>query len=381
MENKPNDPENQIYNCHLHLFSIDHIPKYFIHRLLPTPRIKQIPEKEVVIAALQKLFGKRYERFSAFMYSALRTPEQIFEELRAYYPQDTKFVPLSIDFDFMEAGAPIRPYEKQLSDLTALRNQFPDHILPFVGADPRRRDVEALVRHYIVEEKYTGIKMYPSLGFFPDDERLKGVYAFAEANGIPITTHCIPKNANYYRGKISDADRKKAGIIEDLAREQGGSNKDFAQYYNHPYWWEQVLREFPKLKINLAHFGGNLEWNKYLDEPPRKKQEDKDLYPFEQSWFSQIRRLIENKDWPNVYADISFTVFDARLYPLLKTMIAYEKTRDYILFGSDFYMLQKDYRERRFGIEMRGYLSDEFYWQIACENPRRFLQNDINGGV
>jgi hypothetical protein len=49
------------------------------------------------------------------------------------------------------------------------------------------------------------------------------------------------------------------------------------------------------------------------------------------------------------------------------------KVREHVLFGSDFYMLQKDYRERRFGLDVRGYLDDEDYWQIAETNPIRFL--------
>jgi hypothetical protein len=52
--------------------------------------------------------------------------------------------------------------------------------------------------------------------------------------------------------------------------------------------------------------------------------------------------------------------------------------KEKILFGTDFFMLQKDYRERRFGIDIRGYLSDEEYWLIAEENPKRFLKNVLN---
>lgn len=374
-------PDYTIYNCHLHLFSVEHIPRNFLNKWIPTDVVKRLPEKQRLMRLLQKVGGSKFDRYAAFIYSALKEPEDIFDELCAYYPQGTKFVPLSIDFDYMGAGQPIKPFLEQLKDLSALRDKFPTQILPFVGVDPRRPDVVQLVRHYIENEKYAGIKLYPSLGFFPDDERLKEVYAYAEAHGIPVTTHCIPKNQNYYRGKISHADREKARIIQDQAGEQGAGNKDFAQYYNHPYWWSRVLEQFPRLKLNLAHFGGKDEWNKYLDEPPLKKESESGGYPFRQNWFYQIRKLIENEAWPNVYADISFTVFDARLYPLLKTMIAFEKTRDYILFGSDFYMLQKDYRERRFGIEMRGYLSDDFYWQIAYHNPRRFLHNAVHGVI
>ncbi len=372
---EPTFNDYSIYNCHVHLFNIDHIPANFLNGLITTKAAKRIATQKNTAKALLKLFKGQLNRYSAFLYSALNKPEDIFEELQAYYPRDTKFVPLSVDFDYMEAGKPIRPYLQQLEDLAALRDKFPDKLFPFVGADPRRPDVTGLVKEYIENKGFSGIKMYPSLGFFPDDERLDGVYAFAEANEIPLTTHCIPKNANYYRGKISDADYAKASQIPGYSKSEERKNYDFVQYYNHPHGWQRVLNKFPGLKLNLAHFGGNVEWDKYLDDPFVKREKA------EQNWFYQIRKMIENEAWPNVYADISFTVFDDRLYPLLKAMIGYEKTRDYILFGSDFFMLQKDYRERRFGFDMRGYLSDDFYWQIAYHNPRRFLYNKLHGEV
>jgi hypothetical protein len=73
-------------------------------------------------------------------------------------------------------------------------------------------------------------------------------------------------------------------------------------------------------------------------------------------------------------------VHDKGLYPLLKNVINSEYKDDKIyspkhkvLFGTDFYMLQKDYKERRFGIDLRGYLTEDEYWQIAEVNPKRFL--------
>lgn len=374
MEKNPQSqlPDYRIHNCHVHLFSIEHIPAYFINGLISTRRAKQLAGKKTLAKALLKIFKGKFNRYSAFLYSALNEPEDIFNELRAYYPSDTRFVPLSVDFDYMEAGMPIRPYLQQLEDLSALREKFPDLLFPFVSADPRRPDVTALVKDYIENKGFYGIKMYPALGFFPQDSRLNELYAWAEANEIPVTTHCIPKNLNHYRGKISAEDREIAKGIPGYNEKEARDNYDFAQYYNHPAGWKKVLEQFPRLKLNLAHFGGNLEWDKYLDDPFVKEEEV-------QNWFYQIRKLIEDTNYPNVYADISFTVFDDRLYPLLKTMIAYEKTKDNILFGSDFYMLQKDYRERRFGFDMRGYLSDEYYWQIAYHNPLRFLANKIHG--
>jgi len=361
--------EYVIHNCHVHLFSIDYIPKYFLHSMVPVTVVKN----HWIASTAYRLFRNKLNRYSAFFYAALRrTPKDILEELRYYYPRRTKFVPLTVDFEFMEAGPCERGYLQQLEDIAALKQEFPDKIYPFICSDPRRENVLDLVKDYIENKGFSGIKLYPALGYFLDDERLFPVYEYAEKNELPITTHCIPKNKNHYRGKITDAMRAKALQTPGATEHEVKSNYDFAQFFNHPYWLgKNVLPQFPNLKINFGHFGGNTEWDRYLDNPYNP---DKDA----PNWYAMIRDLIENKDYPNIYSDISFTVFDQKLYPLLKNLIKSTGTRDYVLFGSDFYMLQKDYRERRFGLDVRGYLDDEDYWQIAEINPKRFLANKIH---
>ncbi len=373
-EKQPAEREYTIHNCHVHLFNIDHIPKYFLNRLITTSFAKRVARNERLTRTLLNLFPRRFARYSAFFYSALNRPRGIFEELRAYYPGDTKFVPLSVDFDFMEAGRPLSDFKAQLKDLAALKEEFPEKVYPFICADPRRKEeLLGLVQEYIEEHKFQGIKLYPALGYFPDDEYLAPVFAYAQENQIPITSHCIPKNPNHYRGRIPTEHKEKARkFVPGFQLKETKRKYDFAMYYNHPFWWEKVLEKFPNLKINLAHFGGNAEWDRYLDDPFSKERENK-------SWYYMIRKMIENEDYPNVYGDISFTVFDSKLYPLLKSLLKRNETRNNILFGSDFYMLQKDYRERRFGFDVRGYLDDEDYFQIAYFNPKQFLSNKIHG--
>ena len=251
-----------------------------------------------------------------------------------------------------------------------------EKILPFIGVDPRRDKINELVKEYIEEKNFKGIKIYPSLGFFPDDERLFKVYEYAEKNQIPITAHCLPKNKTHFRYSPSPEMIAKASKLPDYESKFFRKRYHFAKYLNDPFWYEIVLKNFPNLKINLAHFGGNKEWDRYLDQPNDGKEKDF-------SWYKKIRDLL--KKYPNVYSDISFTVHDRNLYPLLKNLIRSNYTKqpyyspaDKILFGTDFYMLQKDYKERRFGIDLRGYLSDEEYWQIAEVNPKKFLKNNIH---
>ena len=368
MNSSEDDPLNHIiHNCHTHLFNLYHVPKYYKGKLFPVTLIKN----ERIAALLYKLINKRLNQYAAFFYAAMkRSSEDIFNELKGYYPGKTKFVALSIDFDFMGAGKCLKPFLIQIEELRILRDKFPENIFPFIGIDPRRDHLLDLVKKYIEDYNFTGLKLYPSVGFFPDDPKLFPIYEYAEKNEIPITVHCIPKNRNHFRGKITKEWKEKVRPVPGFNSKETRKKYDFAMYFSHPYWYEQILHTFNNLKINLAHFGGSDEWNKYLDMPANDEKQI--------SWYKMIRRLIENPKYKHVYSDISFTVYNRNLYPLLKNLLKNDTTRNHILFGSDFYMLQKDYRERRFGLDVRGYLDDEDYWRIAEINPRRFLSSKFH---
>jgi hypothetical protein len=47
--------------------------------------------------------------------------------------------------------------------------------------------------------------------------------------------------------------------------------------------------------------------------------------------------------------------------------------RTRILYGSDCYMVQMDKSERSFSVNVRGYLGEANFRQIAQDNPREFL--------
>ena len=360
-----------IHNVHCHVFTIDYLPKKFIGWYLPTTLLR----KKWLAKRIFKYVKRFAPSMAGFVYSAIKTDQNaIFNELRGYYPKTARFCPLTIDFDYMNAGKAKKNYLQQLEDIAAVKKRYIekelDVFLPFVCADPRRKNVFELVKKYIEEHHFSGIKLYPALGFFPDDPRLDEVYAYAEQHQIPITTHCIPKNKNHFRYRPTQNMIDKARERFPFYNEKDSSSSyDFAKYLNHPDNYIYVLEKFPKLKINIAHFGGNEEWNNYLDISDEN-------FKLERSWYSLIRKMIIN--YENVYADISFTVYDDKLYPLLRNLLNTPKAKNKVLFGSDFYMLQKDYSERRFGIDVRGYLNDEEYWLIAEQNPKAFLAKASN---
>jgi predicted TIM-barrel fold metal-dependent hydrolase len=287
---------------------------------------------------------------------------EIFDFLKKFYPEDAKFVVLSMDMEYMEAGKVTRSFIQQLNELSQIKKTYSDQFFPFICADPRRPDIAEIVKKYIEEHGFQGIKIYPPLGYYPFDERLYPIFKYAEANTLPIISHCSPPVV-YYRGKI-----KKEMLVhpKNHRKLEKRSNREFAKSLADPENYVYLLKDFPNLKVCLAHFGGESEWKKYLLTPWDRSME--------KCWFSSIRELI--KTYPNVYADISYTMHSPELHSLLKVVLEDQKVRSKILFGSDFYMVELDVSERSFSINLRAYLGEEDYRQIAELNPREFLRRN-----
>ena len=85
------------------------------------------------------------------------------------------------------------------------------------------------------------------------------------------------------------------------------------------------------------------------------------------------------RKYPNVYADISFTLYDTSLLPLLKMILeADEKIRSRVLFGTDFYLVSKAVCERDFTVNVRAFLGLDLFHQIAITNAEAFINNSFN---
>ncbi|OFX17730.1 MAG: hypothetical protein A2033_04235 [Bacteroidetes bacterium GWA2_31_9] len=160
----------------------------------------------------------------------LKTQEEVFRNLKSFYPKDTKFVVLSMDMEHMAAGNPKISFEKQLEDLADLKKKYGNIIFPFVCADPRNLSLTQTVKKYITQHHFQGIKLYPALGFYPFDIRLHEVYKFAIENNIPIITHCC-KGVIYNRAEIKEVER-----IHPITGERFDekAKRDFTTHYTDP---------------------------------------------------------------------------------------------------------------------------------------------------
>ncbi|MBT3206855.1 MAG: amidohydrolase family protein [Bacteroidetes bacterium] len=351
-----------IYNTHIHIFKTEDIPVKF----LPLKLVRFFASKSGSFFASKILnninpFSNKdiFDRYKKFMsIGNLDSQEAIFDECQKFYPPDTKFVVLPMDMAFMEAGKVIRPYENQIEELAKLA-QKNEKILPFLHIDPRRKGIFDFLKKCVEDWNFKGIKLYPPLGYFPYDKRLYPIYEYCENNNLPVISHCSPYNSVHFRGKKENL-FKLLSEAKIKIETEGKNNKELCYYFAHPKNYEYVLKDFMKLKINLAHFGSDYFWDRFLDSPKEKE-----------NWFSIIRNMIV--EYENLYTDTSFTLNNQNYFSLFKVLLANQKIRDKILFGSDYYMVETQTNERRFSLDLRAFIGENNFNIIARKNPKRFL--------
>jgi len=474
-----------IYNCHTHTFTIDHVPNLFGKKLVPLAyqiitmklvkwyylnltersssyrKWKQRYNKvkyfiidalkftvvgywvfsmlfftlkwafKIVsnVLAISHFFGpqskaayRRFVNLGRYASYSKQGQSKVFDLLEKTYDQNTKFVVLPMDMDYMDAGKPTISYMKQLEELLKVTKNNKESLLPFVFLDPRRIaetcDLKGVdcYENYVIrnlsKNVFYGIKMYPALGYFPFDKNLIETYKFAQEHQIPIVTHCI-EGTVFYRGKKNKEwnnhpilkytkDKNQEPVPIPLPQKK---NYDFTTNFTHPLNYhcllnKELLSEYlgeetdlSKLKICLAHFGGTKEWNRYSEDNWNNYNNNishlsKNDYLnrkikntlnhgssrtiwWNASWLSIIYDLIIQ--YEGVYTDISFIIFNQELFPLLKFLLQDEKVSHKILFGTDYYVVSQKNSEKALYQNLRSYLGDTLFFKIAHDNPKAFL--------
>ena len=380
---------------------------------------------------------KRY--YSIAMVSKDRSQEYIFRVLKKSYPDKSKFIVLPMDLDYIKAGKPKKDYLEQLEDLRRLKRNptFHDELKPFVFADPRRIEENSSYYDTIIEclekDKFSGIKIYPALGYYPFDKNLLKLYFYICKHEIPVLTHCI-RGIIFYRGiKKTEWDHHPIFTETKNGKEQKMElkefrNIDFINNFTHPLNYICLLdpaflrivlfdlkegepltnelytlygftkantpqdsiltHDLKALKLCFGHFGGEDEWSKYIDKDlntyDNKFQNNPAHFDMfknpaastwqRETWYSIIRNIIMNPDYPNVYADISFILYDEKIMALLKESLQVPKLQDRILYGTDFYVVRQKGTDKKFWIDIQSQLSKEEIERIAITNPATFIK-------
>ncbi|WP_456440465.1 hypothetical protein [Psychroserpens sp.] len=356
--------------------------------------------------------------------------EMIFKVLKRSYPDNFSFIVLAMDMEFMAAGEPKHTYYQQLDELIALKEEYKNKIYSFVGIDPRRLqyskhltiNFETFTKENLENGNFSGVKLYPALGFYPFDKRFIGIYKFCVQHKIPIMTHCI-EGTIYYRGsktkeetvtieneKVS-LNTKKEWSEHPILKVNGQTeplklpqklNHDFTKNFTHPFNYKCLLDpekasayfgesvDFSELKICLAHFGGSEEWDKYFEDIYQtyntnlfkgKNIGKATAYSNVQaiwdsaSWLSIIYDLMV--DYPNVYADMSFMLYNENNFDLLKLLIDDKRVGHKILFGTDFYVVAQKNTEKRLCSTIKSQLGDKRFHKVAVTNAKAYLSSDF----
>ena len=399
---------------------------------------------------------KRYLNIGRYSFNGKQG--YVLGKLENQYPEGSGFVILPMDMEYMQAGKVKAHYREQMEELARLK-QKPDqtHILyPFVFADPRRMKDEpdyfkyavnngrlsldnCFIKTFIEENKFSGFKIYPALGYYAFDETLLPLWKYAADNGLPVLTHCI-RGTIFYRGKKKDEwnyhpvfKQAMRGHYEKLLLPEM-KNVDFSVNFTHPMNYlclldERLLRKsvhacieknsasplrevfgytdentpllynLNHLKLCFGHFGGDDEWARYFEqdryghsnqfsenpywgidffetkEGKPSPGKEEQLWKYT-DWYSIICSIM--LQYPNVYADISYILHNNEaILPLLKQTLQNHELKKKVLYGTDFYVVRNHKSDKNMLADMMGGLEEEEFDLIARTNPVTFLKNSL----
>jgi predicted TIM-barrel fold metal-dependent hydrolase len=164
----------------------------------------------------------------------------------------------------------------------------PDRLTAFAFLDPRRPETPDRLERYVTEHGFRGLKMSTSggpiddRGFYPNEEACFPTFARAQALGVPVLVH--------------------AGLIYCNPDDPGGTRTKYCL----PIYLDDVGREFPNLKLVVAH-GGR---------------------PF-------VDQTIALSVMANVYVDISWSLLPVTMWPELIRRLLEAFGPDRVIYGSD----------------------------------------------
>lgn len=158
--------------------------------------------------------------------------------------------------------------------------RYPDRFVGFAYVDPRRPDYMERLRHSIEELKFKGVKFGPIYnGVGLDDPRMQPVYAYCQANDVPLTMH------------MGTTFPPKTRI-------------DFGR----PLHVDPVALAYPDLKIIMAHMG----------------------HP----WTAEAAVIVRKN--PNVYGEITGLCYRPWIFQKCLAEIQDYSIADKVFFGTDF---------------------------------------------
>lgn len=273
----------------------------------------------------------------SYRWMTLRTYQKVYSEDDDAFGIDAVFGAL-VDFDYWLDCPTRSSQEDQVKVQSLLSLLSGGYMLPLVSYNPwtdiKRGDASLkLVKRAVLDYGFIGVKIYPPMGYFPYgnelnkdkiqtptprpdlhdlDEKLDALFTWCDQKGVPVMAH----------------------TGESMGRD------DPSDEFGGPLGWAALLDKFqdkPPPLINAGHFGGD------LSNPNHS----------ENSWPKQLAELMARFSGARFYSDIGYWTAlrwcgsdneeckkaVARIEAALR---AFEKTRERIMYGSDWFMLSKE---------------------------------------
>ncbi|MEP0367475.1 MAG: amidohydrolase family protein [Cyclobacteriaceae bacterium] len=362
--------ENLLFDVHTHVFGQNDLPdKFLTLRLDVSKATVNILAKMVDLA--EKLgfhnFPDLWRLIKRIKWSEQKHLQHIIQAYKTF-GYDPVFVTLMMDMrSIWNVKKKLRTVEQQMVAMAKLRDQHPDQVIPFVALDPNNCDMEELFIDAFKHHGFFGVKIYPSLGYLPSHPRLMNIFEICEKKNIPVLTHCSSgktrASSRSFNLKYTKFEGDTSVVVTKTVLFENHKKETYEDFFNGPENWNPVLKAYPNLKLNLAHFGGERKWHLMLGKGDKL------------NWVKQIVDLMANEKYPNVYADFSFTFSYRKLNRKLKEWLRDNPAvRNHTLHGSDYFLTATD---RHLRTTLRKYLDEindpELIKQIGVVNTKKYL--------
>ena len=358
------------FDVHCHLFTQNYIPENYFHVRLPWLRDQTIIRRLIRLLRGRKLDDDTWTQHAADFLRVAKHEKMldVAQELLAGDKHTFVFCPLMMDMTQAYGRANVRSMRDQMDEMREVRDRYPERVLPFVALDPNNPEMMDLFQKaFSTAYNFYGVKIYPILGYLPNHPKLMEVFELCELLKIPVTTHCggNATRANGLHFKLPYRHYDALGDQVDLVQSISfRSEAEKGAYFNDPKRWAPVLERFPKLRLNLAHFGGEDAWEDFSQKKPN-------------TWVHQIVQLMEA--YEHVFTDVSFILHltEKRNSSFIECFeeLLNEKTivRNRTLFGTDYYML---IIHEKLPLAIQNFLirlDDGLVQKLVTDNPKKFL--------
>ncbi|UCF97528.1 MAG: amidohydrolase [Spirochaetaceae bacterium] len=111
----------------------------------------------------------------------------------------------------------------------------PDRLIGNVYIEPREPDFLGTLKRYL-DQGFRAVKLFPPVGFSPDEERLHPLYEEIERREVPVLAHAGQTNIK-------------------LISKEPKVRKATDSRFSNPMNFDQLARLFPKVIFVLAHMG------------------------------------------------------------------------------------------------------------------------------